>query len=57
VLTEGIDWLGAALLCGLYVVFAVWAMRLFQRRDIGVASQGLRLPWRRRHLTEAAAAT
>ena len=47
VLSDGVHWPGALLLLGLYVLFAVWALYLFQRRDIGVSSQGLRLSWRR----------
>ncbi|HEX5370830.1 MAG TPA: ABC transporter permease subunit [Dehalococcoidia bacterium] len=47
VLSDGINWAGVLLLCSLYVLFAVWALYLFQQRDIGVASQGLRLPWQR----------
>jgi ABC-2 type transport system permease protein len=47
VLTDGVNWGGVLLLCGLYLLFAVWAVTLFQRRDIGVSTQGLRLPWPR----------
>jgi ABC-2 type transport system permease protein len=47
VLTEGVDWTGWAVLWGLYVLFAGWALVSFQRRDIGVGAPAFRLPFAR----------